>query len=513
MSETAGTDEHRAQEASPLAETEAPDLRHLFRHGFIYLAGALGSQLIGFFLIPLYTHYLTPADYGILEVLDRGLGVLAVLSGLGLARAVVRYYFEQIDDDYRRRVLATGSLTVLASALGVAALAAVFSPWLSVLLLKTPGYAHLIALMAFGIGLDVAAGVPMAAMRAREQSSAFVAFSLARLLIGVGLNIWFLAGLHLGLVGIIYSSLIMNLVTGAALFILLLRDSGLRFDRTVQGDMLRFGAPVAPAGIPIVALHYGDRFILQRMASNAVVGVYSLGYRFGSVLGTLINNPFGLVWDPYMYKVADRPSAGRIYGRVLTYHQLITMAGALCLTLLAPNLIRLMADPKYWDATVLVGPVAFGYAVFGAYNVTYSGIVIKKKTGWLPALSTVAALVNIGANLLLIPRMGAMGAALATLISFAWLTITTGLISQRKLPVAYEASRLFHLYVVVGVCLGVGVLLPQALPSAEAWLRVGALVAFPFLLMITGFPSADERVALRGLRDRVRRSGTRAPHG
>ena len=313
--------------------------------------------------------------------------------------------------------------------------------------------------------------------------------------------------------GIIYSSLIMNLVTGAALFILLLRDSGLRFDRTVQGDMLRFGAPVAPAGIPIVALHYGDRFILQRMASNAVVGVYSLGYRFGSVLGTLINNPFGLVWDPYMYKVADRPSAGRIYGRVLTYHQLITMAGALCLTLLAPNLIRLMADPKYWDATVLVGPVAFGYAVFGAYNVTYSGIVIKKKTGWLPALSTVAALVNIGANLLLIPRMGAMGAALATLISFAWLTITTGLISQRKLPVAYEASRLFHLYVVVGVCLGVGVLLPQALPSAEAWLRVGALVAFPFLLMITGFPSADERVALRGLRDRVRRSGTRAPHG
>ena len=503
MPETAGTDEYRAQESNPLTDAEAPDLRHLFRHGFIYLAGAVGTQLIGFFLIPLYTHYLTPADYGILEILDRGLGALGVLGGLGLARAVVRYYFEQIDDDYRRRVLATGSLTILVSALGVAALIAALSPWLSVLLLKTPRYAGLVALMAFGMGLDVAAGLPMAAMRAREQSSAFITFSLIRLLMGVGLNIWFLAGLHLGLVGIIYSSLIMNLVTGAALFVLLLRDSGLRFDRTIQRDMLRFGAPIAPAGIPVLALHYGDRFMLQRLASNAVVGVYSLGYRFGSVLGTLINNPFGLVWDPYMYKVAHRPSAGRIYGRVLTYHQVITMAAALCLTLLASDLIRLMADPKYWGATGLVGPVAFGYAVFGAYNVTYSGIVIKKKTVWLLALSTAAALVNIGANLLLIPRMGAMGAAVATLISFAWLTVTTGVISQRKLPVAYEAGRLFHLYLIVGVCLAAGLLLPRAAPGADIWLRVGVLAAFPFLLMITGFPTADERVALRGLRDRA----------
>ena len=111
MPETAGTDEYRAQESNPLTDTEAPDLRHLFRHGFVYLAGAVGTQLIGFFLIPLYTHYLTPADYGILEILDRGLGALGVLGGLGLARAVVRYYFEQMDDDYRRRVLATGSLT------------------------------------------------------------------------------------------------------------------------------------------------------------------------------------------------------------------------------------------------------------------------------------------------------------------------------------------------------------------------------------------------------------------
>lgn len=501
MPATVGKGQEDAAQSNPLADTEAPDLRHLFRHGSVYLIGAVSSQLIGFFLIPLYTHYLTPADYGILEILERGLAVLGILGGLGLARAVVRYYFEQTDDEYRRRVLATGSLTVLASSLGLAAVAAALSPWLSVVLLKTSGYAYLVALTAAGIGLEVAAAVPMAAMRAREQSTAFITFSLIRLLMGVGLNIWFLAGLHLGLVGIIYSSLIVNLVTGAVMFALLLRESGLRFDRTVQRDMLRFGAPVAPAGIPVLALHYGDRFILQRLASNAAVGIYSLGYRFGSVLGTLVNNPFGLVWDPYMYKVAGRPSAGRIYGRVLTYHQIITMAGALCLTLLAPELIRLMADPKYWAASTLVGPVAFGYAVYGAYNVTYSGIVITKKTGWLPLLSTAAALVNIGANLLLIPRMGAMGAAVATVISFAWLTVTTGVVSQRKLPVAYEAGRLFHLYLIIGACLAIGLLLPRVAPGADLWLRIGAFVVLPVALIVTGFPTAEERAALRGARD------------
>lgn len=309
---TVGTAQDHAEQTNPLADTGAPDLRHLFRHGAVYLIGAVSSQLIGFFLIPLYTHYLTPSDYGILEILERGLAVLGILGGLGLARAVVRYYFEQVDDDYRRRVLATASLTVLASSLGVAALVAGLSPWVSCVLLKTPSYASLVALVAISLGLEVAAAVPMAAMRAREQSTAFITFSLIRLLMGVGLNIWFLAGLHWGLVGIIYSSVIVNLVTGAALFGLLLRDSGLRFDRMVQGHMLRFGAPVAPAGIPVLALHYGDRFILQRLVGNATVGIYSLGYRFGSVLGTLINNPFGLVWDPYMYKVAGRPSAGRI---------------------------------------------------------------------------------------------------------------------------------------------------------------------------------------------------------
>jgi O-antigen/teichoic acid export membrane protein len=505
MPVTVAEGETSAPESNPLADAEAPDLRHLFRHGSVYLIGAVSSQLIGFFLIPLYTHYLTPADYGILEILERGLAVLGILGGLGLARAVVRYYFEQTDDDYRRRVLATASLTVLASSLGLAAVVVALSPWLSVVLLKTSSYAYLVTLTAIGIGLEVACAVPMAAMRAREQSTAFITFSLIRLLMGVGLNIWFLAGLHLGLVGILYSSVIVNLVTGAVMFGLLLRESGLRFDRAVQRDMLRFGAPVAPGGIPMLALHYGDRFILQRLASNAAVGIYSLGYRFGSVLGTLINNPFGLVWDPYMYKVAGRPSAGRIYGRVLTYHQVITMAGALCLTLLAPDLIRLMADRKFWAASELVGPVAFGYAVYGAYNVTFSGIVITKRTGWLPLLSTVAALVNIGANFLLIPRYGAMGAAFATLISFAWLTVTTGVVSQRKLPVVYEARRLFHLYLVVGACLAMGLLLPRVAPGADVWLRVGALVLLPVALMATGFPTAEERTVLRGLRDRALR--------
>jgi hypothetical protein len=121
--------------------------------------------------------------------------------------------------------------------------------------------------------------------------------------------------------------------------------------------------------------------------------------------------------------------------------------------------------------------VAFGYAVFGAFNVTCAGIVIKKKTGWLPLLTGVAALVNVGANFLLIPSMGAMGAAIATLLAFACLTVTAGVVSQRKLPVVYEAGRLFHLYLVVGVCLSAGLLLPHLAPGADLWIRVGALVA------------------------------------
>jgi O-antigen/teichoic acid export membrane protein len=492
----------RVQETNPLTDTEAPDLRHLFRHGFIYLFGAVASQLVGFFLIPLYTHYLTPADYGILEVLDRGLAVLGVMAGLGLARAVVRYYFERPNPDYRRRVLATASITVLASSLAMAALVAACSPWLSRLLLRTPAYATLVSLLALSMALDVAALVPMNAMRAREQSTAFITFSLLRLLMGVGLNIWFLAGMHLGLAGIVYSGLIMNLVTGGLLFALLLRDSGVRIDRQIQREMLGFGAPMAPAGVPILALHYGDRFILQRMVGNAAVGVYGLGYRFGSVLGTLVNNPFGLVWDPYMFKIADKPAAGRIYGRVLTYHQVIAMGGALCLTMLAPALIRLMADRAFWAAAPLVGPVAFGYAVFGAYNVTCAGIVIKKKTGWMPLLTGLAAAVNIGTNLILIRRYGAMGAALATVIAFAWLTVTAGVISQRKLAVHYEAGRLFHLYLVTGACLVIGLVLPLWAPATDTWLRAAALVAFPLGLVVTGFPTPDERALLGGLRRR-----------
>ncbi len=462
-------------------------LKKIGGHTLVYAAGSIASRAIGFLMIPFYTHFLVPADYGLPELLDLTTFIIGSVVGLGLNAAILRYYHEQPTEELRREVISTALLFGVALLAAVYAVLFVTSPGISSTAFNTDAYASYLRLVFVSLCLDTVGELALTYVRSKQESVRATLFPLARLVISLSLNVYFIAGLGLGVLGVLYSGLIASGTVATTLIVLTLREVGLRFSREKLTAMLRYGIPLIPMTLGLFVLNFSDRFFLQRYASLTAVGVYSLGYKFGMVSGVLITSPFLQFWAAYMYEVVERPNGRELIAQLQVYFTLLLLAFTLGLSLLSEELLRVLSPPEYWGAARVIPIVGLSYVFMGLSHFFRVGLYYTKQTKYLGYAVGGTALLNLPLNLLLIPPFGAMGAAWATLLSFATLAVVTLLTSQRRFPITYEYGRLVRL-----LAAGAAVFLTSLLFHVEALapaiaLDLLLLASFPVLLFVLGF--------------------------
>src|SRR5579864_7301393 len=124
------------------------EIKKLTKHTSIYSLGNILSKAVGFFLIPFYTHYLTPADYGTLELLDLSTALVGLLLNIWMNSSVVRYYYEYEDEKNRNQVVSTALIATGAAAAVVSCGGMIWARGLSMLILKSPNYYQFIWLIS-----------------------------------------------------------------------------------------------------------------------------------------------------------------------------------------------------------------------------------------------------------------------------------------------------------------------------------------------------------------------------
>jgi O-antigen/teichoic acid export membrane protein len=471
-------------------------LRRLATTGAAYTAASVISKLFAVALLPLYTRYLTKADYGAAEVMFAAIVSVSIVVRLGLIEALLRFYYK--DDEEPSRVVASSFAALFWLATVVTLVLLPFAKPISEALLDQSD-PELARIAIGGLWVSTMFEFLLTLFRLEERARAFFTTMLLSVLSAIGLTVILVVGAGEGASGLLLGSYLSGAVFVLALIWVHRRRLSLRFERPLLRRLMRFGLPTMPAELSLYLLNFVDRIILVRSAGLAEAGLYSLAVKFAQGVNVLVRG-FQLAWPPLAYSIRDDGEARRAYAVVVT---LFVAGCAFVVTgmwLLSRWIVRALAAPEFFGSYKAIGLVATGVTLYALYMVL---VVILGRTGRtefnFPA--TAAALAaNIALNLALVPPLGIVGAGIALVASYLVVLALMYGFTQRLFPVPYEWGRLAR---IVAVSTGLVVLGELLLPT-EGFLgllaRTALWLIYPLALLAIGFFTPGERRWLATLR-------------
>ncbi len=475
-------------------------LSQLAKHSSVYALGMLLSRVTSFLLLPFYTSYLSPFDYGVLEIVETTSGMIGLVAGFGLAAALGRFYFDFEDEKNRNVVMST---TLMLAAFSAAMMLLVSVPLAKPLVRllfgsSIPSSILVLTLVTVAVGFVVDIGNIY--MRLNNRSAIFVTLSLANLLIGVGLNVYFIAVLHLGVLGIVYSNLITRVVVGVPLLVWVVRQVGVRFDRKLAHKMYKYGAPMMPSEIASVAIGYSDRYFINGFLSTADAGIYGMAQKLGTALHYLITSPFLTAFITQRFAIGRAVDGGRVLASAFKYHMIALIVPSAIMSLFAFEILNVMTTREYHAAASFLPMAALAMVVLASkYHFEY-GILREKMTKYHMYINISSALLQVVLNLILIKWIGLWGAMLAGLAAYATKSACYFLVSRRLFYVPYPLSKISSLLV---ISCGIVAASMVAFPSGWSWsgifgksLLVLLVLAMPFMLGLLNRIDVDRCVAV-----------------
>ena len=470
----------------------------LARHSLVYGLGNLLSKVTGFLMIPIYTRFLSPSDYGTLELLTLTSEVIAIIISGRISSGIARFYFEYEDDRDRADVISTSILAVAGiSGIGIL-LASAFRNSISNLVLGDPSLGYFFLVAFAGLWFSLVSEIGFIYLRIIKASGRFIAWSLAKLVVSLSLNIYFLMGLKIGVIGILYSRVISCGFILIVIVLPLLRSIGLRFSSARFSELMRFALPLVPSSLANMVVLVSDRFFIRSLVSLAETGIYSLATRFAVIPGYFISAPFMQIWSVRRMEVYKEANAEEVMGRVFTYFCLLMVAVGLTVAVFAKDAIQLMANPDFWSAWELVPILVLAQIVLSFFQHFNVGILISKKTKYFLYIDSVNAVVSLFLYYLLISRYGVRGAAIASLVAYAFRVALVYAVTTRFYQIHVEIVRIGKIFTAAAL---IYLACAWISPSSNLWSAVGLklilLCAFPLLLFALRFFGSDEIRVIR----------------
>ena len=349
-------------------------LRRLATTGAAYTAASILSKLIAVALLPLYTRYLTPADYGAAEVMFAAIVSASIVVRFGLIEALLRFYYKD-DEDPDRVVASTFAGLFWLATLG-ALIALPFATPISEAAARPPRLRPGANRDRRPLGADDVR-VPAHPLPARGAGPGLLRDDDRQRPGTIALTVVLVVGADEGARGLLLGSYASGAAFVLGLIVLQRRRLSLRFDPPLLRRLLRFGLPTMPAEASLYLLNFVDRIIIVRTVGLAEAGLYSLAVKFAQAVNVLVRG-FQLAWPPLAYSIRDDDEARRAYATVVT---LFVAGCAFVVTgiwLFSRWIVRALAAPEFFDSYEAVGLIATAVTLYALYMVL---VVILGRTG------------------------------------------------------------------------------------------------------------------------------------
>jgi O-antigen/teichoic acid export membrane protein len=413
-------------------------LRQLASESLIYGLANIISRFLNVLLVPIYTRLFTPEDYGVMSLVTTSMAVVSILVVLGLDNSAHRWYWDTEEIEHQKSTLASWAWCQVFVSSVFAIVIFIYAGWFSSLIVGNKIAALYFQLTAIALPLSALQKVTNGWLRMRRRPWATMAYSLTISLLTIVLTIVFVIYLRWGLTGI-YAAQVITAGVSTVIAIALMRDwiSPWHFQWQRLSEMLRYALPMIPAGLALWVVNLSDRYFLQFYTSTSEVGLYQVGSSIAAFVA-LVTGAFQQAWGPFAMSIHQQTDAKKVYAQVLLTYLWLTSLISTALTLFAPEAIQIFATQQYLGASKVVGSLTFSYVMIGLTYIASIGPALVKTSTPTGLAITFAAGLNLILNFILVPSMGMMGAAVATLLSQSIISPYIFWRSQQLYPISYR---------------------------------------------------------------------------
>ena len=450
--------------------------KQLFSFTLILGIGTVISKMMTYVVLtPLYTHYLSTEEFGIVELVVQTANMLMPLVSLGINQAVLRF---GMDGETDRGSVLTAGLAV--NILGFLVFL-LFYPLIHMI----PAFGEYALLVYIFVFCAITHYLFAYCIKSMHRAKLFTICVIIGTAITVILDILFLAVWDMGIVGYVLAIALSDLICSIILIISGKLYKLIRLDKlkkSVTGAMLRYSIPLIPNSALWWITDYSDRYMVTLYVSESANGLYSLAYRLPNML-IMVCGIFMDAWQMSVLSEKSRLERQKFFTNVFAMYQSIIFVGASALIVGAKLVTRIMASDAFYDSWQYIPTLVMATAM--SCFVTFLGTiyVVEKKSKSSLVTTIVGTIANIGANFLLIPRMGAHGAALATAGSYGLVVLLRAFHTRKFIPIGWSLPRFsLNMALVVAQCFIMIFEVPYWQYIASALFAVVLAVNFRLLL-------------------------------
>lgn len=418
--------------------------RAVYCHSVLFLLGNILPQFSGLFFLPLLTYYLSPAEFGSLEILNR-FGELFVICLFfnGLRQFIIVFYGQVSPMEPLCNFATPLLIVVFGLFLSGLFLGCLFLP---VTQLVFPGIeAWLSILSLISLLVEASYTLFLCLAQVRMQSGVFIICVCLQIVCRLFFCVLFLCCFHFGLFGVILSSLISSSILFLLLVIREFPNYSLNCSYTSVKSMVCFALPFVPAGLGFFILNHGDRFLLFQFSGGATVGVYSLGYKVALAVSMFTRAPLMMVWGPRVYRLSALPHAPSLFGKIFVWILGCYVFVGLGCCVFQDDIIWALGSNAYSGASLVIGPVVLAYFFLTAADFMDCAFYVRRKTIHKSVVALATTVVMSLGYLFLIPSLSILGATLATLFGFVFHAVLTYFVSRSLFFVQYPFLRIFYI--------------------------------------------------------------------
>lgn len=471
---------------------ELKELKFLLKHSSIYGLGSILARIVSFALLPLYTRYLTPTDYGILELVDITTGMIGIVVGVGISSAVSRFYYESDDVKFRHQVISTVYITV-ATVAGISLLLLNFSTeFLAGLILDNKDYQYFFQLSFLSLFIGLIYDVGLIYLRLLHKSVIYIWLSVTSLIIAVSLNIYFVAYLEYGVLGILYSMIITRLIICIPVTAFIIKGVGITYNHELSLEMLKYSLPLIPSSIATTIVNYSDRYFIKYFISIHDAGIFALANKVGSVVHMLITSPFIMTFLPRRFEIAKEEGVKENFVKIFDYYLMLILFVTLGLSVSANEIMYFMTTPEFYRASNYVPIIALTMVILGLKYHFEFGILYTKKTKYYLYINVTTSTIHILLNYFLVQLYGVWGALYSSLAVISLNTLLIYFVAQKlyRIPFDFYKSALT-------LCIAVGLYYISSITmSGNIFLvmlyKFLVVMSFPLLLILFRVVSEQE---------------------
>lgn len=382
-----------------------------------YAIGNILRGLASFIMLPVYTRYLAPKDYGIIELISVVLDLTLLLLGARVAVGIFKYYSDAESKPEKNQVIATALALMFGIHFLAVVVIAIFHQPISTMLDVSSDFGIALSVYSLSAVFSAVNEVFFSYLKILDRAFTYVGINMLKLVLQLSLNIFFIAYLELNYWGVIWSAVISAASMTILFGVWLLPSIGLHATKYYGKKLVKFSVPIIAASLAMYYITFSSRYYLQYFDNIDAVGIYALANKFGVMIFSLVAAPFSEYWSARQFDMAKSPGADRLFGQVFFYLVLIMLGAGTGLLALSDDFIHLSATPPYWPALPVIPWLAAAYAMqawgdyfrFGCFYTSQNRYIT------LASFATVAVITLL--YLYWIPREGALGAAKAIFVA------------------------------------------------------------------------------------------------